>query len=70
MIHPGCQPSPIPFSFPRLPACRLAHCEAGLRAGLHEASQRAAAAEAAAAKARRHAEQLAEEAQDLRDAIK
>ena len=50
--------------------CRLAEAEAALKAGREEAGRRAAAAEGAAAEARSRAEQLAEESQNLRDAVK
>ena len=53
-----------------LRCCRLAEAEAELRAGRSEAVQRAAAAEGAAAEALGRVEQLAEEAQNLRDAVK
>ena len=50
--------------------CRLAEAEAELRTGREEAARRAAAAESMAAEARARVEQLAEEAQNLRDAVK
>lgn len=57
---------------PSLPALlrRLAEAEAELKAGRDEATRRVAAAEGAAAEARRRLETLAEEAQNLRDAVK
>lgn len=51
-------------------AGRLAEAAAELRAGREETTRRTAAAEGAAAEARARVEQLAEEAQNLRDAVK
>ena len=56
VLNPGC--------------CRWAEAEAQLKAGREEAARRAAAAEVAAAEARARVQQLAEEAQNLRDAVK
>jgi hypothetical protein len=70
LLTPAGLCDPLRLCLPRRRDCRLVHAEAGLNARLKEASQRAAAAEAAAAEARRRADQLAEEAQDLRDAFK
>ena len=52
------------------PGYRLAEAEAELRAGRAEAAQRAAAAEGAAAEAHARVEQLPEEVQNLKDAVK
>lgn len=62
--------SPVPHDLFRPRARRLADAEAALRAGREEATRRAAAAEAAAAEAQARLEQLAEEAANLRDAVK
>ncbi len=61
----------VPYASPTTAApCRLAEAAAELKAGREEAARRAAAAESAAAEARARVEQLAEEAQNLRDAVK
>lgn len=65
-----CPHSNVIYASLHPPCSKVASAEAALRSGQEEAARKVAAAEAAATEATARAEQLAEEAARLRDAVK